>query len=430
MTIFGIIWIFLILWAFMKKDIKYMFAMLLLFMAFQSANVVNIDEVSVGPQIPTSAAFIVKALSCSGGKIRRHAGYSACVLFIFMIAATVVISCIHNGIFAEKLLYVAQLFIYMLCFLSMLYVKQHISGETIYRILRNITIFLLVTGIVQVLTTLGILPLRSILKVLIYNDTSDAVYFHRSYYRRVMSTFMEPSYYSGFLVGAFYYFLSIRKRWKDNYFLMGAILVELVWSMSTTGYVAFVIVGIVFILVQQQVKIRQKIAVLVVAGVGFLVVYFGFYNTLDNVIFSKMNSGSYLTRSNLNNAALRMYEASKLFGVGYKNVRGSSIVYSALAQLGIFGFGAYFIFNCYAAMPILPLRGNMYKYDPGDIGIRYAVLSAFVCQIIACPDLDLCTYWFWIYVMGISMRKNSEEGEAVSSKRELFAYREETVPHG
>lgn len=427
MTIFTIIWFGVVLWAFTRHNIRYMFAMTLLFMTFQCANVVEFGGMSVGPQILTSVAFVFKALSCSGGKIRRHTGYATCIFLMFIIATVVVISCVYNDIFVKKLLYIIQLFVYMLCFISMLYAKQYISGEVIYRILRNITTFLLVIGFVQVLTTMEILPLRSILKVLIYNDTNTTVYFHHNNYKRIMSTFMEPSYYSGLLVGAFYYFLSIKGKWKENYFLMGAILAELIWSMSTTGYVAFVVVGLVFILVQRQIKIRQKIVVLAIAGVAFLVVYFGLYGVLDNVIFSKIDSGSYLTRTNMNSAALKMYENSRFFGNGYKNVRGSSIVYSLLAELGLFGLLSYFAFNCYAALPILPLKKNMHKYNAGDLGIRYAVFAAFVCQLIACPDLDLCTYWFWIYAMGASMRKNSMTKESLIYKQELFAYRKDTI---
>ena len=34
---------------------------------------------------------------------------------------------------------------------------------------------------------------------------------------------------------------------------------------------------------------------------------------------------------------------------------------------------------------------------------KIGVFGAMTCQIIACPDLDLCTYWIWLYIFSLTL---------------------------
>lgn len=401
MTIFGIIWLIIVLCAFFKNNMRYMLFFTLLFMTFQCDHVIVIDKLGIGPQILTSVVFITKAVLSKGCVLRLRKGRTLLVMVSFLLFASIIVSCVYNGILADKILSIVPIFSYMFCFFAMMFFCNGITSEELYNILRWIIIFHLVMGIVQILTTIEILPLRPVLKVLFYNETDAAVYFQYSNYNRIMSTFMEPSYFSGILVGAFYYFLSIKEKWKENIILLAVTFIELILTKSSTAYGAFAIIGIVFILCQNRIKIQTKVLILIVATVAFAVVYFGFYNLLDAVIFSKSQSGSGIVRKNMNLHALRNFETSKWFGVGYGNIRGSSIIYSLLAETGIFGFTAYLFFNFVMFAPMIQKgRKVENKYNSDYIGIIFAVMGAFFCQIIACPDLDLCTYWFWIYVLG------------------------------
>ena len=131
------------------------------------------------------------------------------------------------------------------------------------------------------------------------------------------------------------------------------------------------------------------------AVLAFVVVYFTAYDLLDSVVFSKSESGSYFTRLNMNNSAIQMFKSSPVLGKGYKSIRGSSIIYSILGELGICGFLIYILFNLSIFLPIV--SKNFYKLSELNVGLRFSVMSACVCRIIACPDLDLCAYWFWLY---------------------------------
>lgn len=404
MTLFGILWFITVSWAFLKKDIKYMFALTLLYMTFQCDNVINIGGLSAGPQIVTSVAFIVKTLY--DARIRYHRKYRLPVFSALLLVAIAAASCMVNEIFDEKVLFLIQLLLYVLCFICILICAGQLEEEVIYRTVRCITVFLLAMGIIQIITTMNllpfktILPFRSLLQTLFYNDTGGAgyIFFYSSRYSRIASLFQKPSYFSVFLAGAFYYFLSHISRWGENIILMCFMILELLLTTSSTGYGAFLIMGILFILANDKVKVSWKIAILTAALLGFLFMYVGFYDLLDSVIFSKLESGSGRTRTRMNHTAIAAYESSKLWGVGYKNVRGSSIVYSLLGEMGIYGMAAYIIFNAVILWPAIVHKRKGRQLSEQNMGCRFAVASAIVCQVLACPDLDLCSYWFWVYV--------------------------------
>lgn len=401
MTLFGIAWLIVIAGCFIKKDIKYMLFITLLSMTFQCSNVIYLGGAGIGPGIITSLLFVIKVFIHEGGRIRYYKKDKILFFLLLFMVFTVILSSVLNQVFGLKIIYILQLIGYVLCFFCIHFVKYQLCSEDIYKILRAIIVFISLLGVIQFFTTIEILPLRKLLELLIYNDPSTDVVFHKFNYDRMMSTFMEPSYYAGFVVGAFYYLLSMKEKWKENAWILALLMIEIILTKSSTAYGAFFVVGIIFIIFAKNLNIKWKFIIIGIAIIGFLVVYFGFYNLLDAVIFSKDSTGSFSTRTRMNNEAFRAFESSKWYGLGYKNYRGSSIVYSLLAQLGVMGLTAYALFNLKIFAPLL----NRQKNSNFDIslsnGLRFAVFSAVICQIIACPDLDLCTYWFWLYCIGM-----------------------------
>lgn len=397
MTLFGVLWSVVALYCFTKRDIKYMLFITLLFMTFQCSNVLYLGGSGIGPGIITSLLFVVKVLLHERGKIHFFKKDIALVVLSILLFGVVIFSSTANNILEQRFVLIMQFLGYILCFISIHLVKYHLTNDEIYKILRNIIVFISVFGVIQFLTTIEILPFRSLLEQLVYNDPSTDVVFHKHNYSRVMSTFMEPSYYAGFVVGAFFYILSNKSKWRENYWLLLLLFLEVLMTKSSTAYGAFLIVGIIFIVFSKDINVKWKLIGVGLASVSFLVVYFGFYEVLDAVIFSKDSSGSFTTRTRWNNEAIRAFEGSKLYGVGYKNSRGSSIIYSLLAQLGVLGLSAYTLFNLKICAPLLNMFKKSGANEVHSNGLRFAVLVVVVCQIIACPDLDLCTYWFWVY---------------------------------
>lgn len=403
MTVFGLIWIVFIFYCFIKEDIIYMLFATLLFMTFQSCNVFTVNGTGIGPGVLTSIILIVKILTSQKFVIRKIELEKRVFLLAILLPTVAIISLVQNQIFGEMMPLLLQLIVYVMCFISIQFIKKDITQEHVYVIIRKLIVFHVIFAIIQFLTTIQILPLRPVLNVLFYNDPSTDVVFHRAYYPRVMSTFMEPSYFAGFLVGAFFFLLNQKEKWYKNCFLFLVIIIEILLTKSSTAYGACLIVGIVFVMTSKNFNLKQKIMICGLGIVGYLILYFCFYSLLDAVIFSKDTTGSYTTRLRFNNTALEAYRSSPIFGVGYKNCRGSSILYSLLGQLGIVGISAYVLFNIYVcgmrkfSKSILRMDYNMLKAS------KLGVFSVVVCQIISCPDLDLCAYWVWLFIYSITL---------------------------
>lgn len=406
MTIFGIVWCALLVECLIISNMEGLIFLTLLSSTLQCNNVFVIGNVSIGPQVVTSIVFLIKMIVNKRNfkvKIRRNAiGIQTCVITLFFITF---FSSILNNCIEKNFMRVVQLLIYLLCFLFMYDAGEKVRPEYVYSSLRRITIFLLIVGGVQLLITTGWLPRMSLIKEFIYNDSSSTVYFYHDNYFRVMSTYMEPSYFAGFLVGSFYYFLLYKTKRKENLVLLIAILSEIIFTFSSTAYGAFLLMGFVIIVASKDGKFRA--CILISGIVGFFVMYLGFYNILDTVIFSKMETGSGITRLYWNRAAQRAFESSPIYGVGYKMSRASSLFYTLLAETGILGLATYLFVNLQIILQVFSRRTQ--NYDSGYQGICIAVISVVVCQMIAIPDLDICTYWMWMNFLALSYAHRKEK---------------------
>lgn len=403
MYFFTVIWLGAVIYCFSKKDIRYMFTLTLLFMTFQCANVFRVGSMTIGPQVLTSFAFIIKSILLETKSIVIRKKYYPLYFLMLFLMVSILISEFTNKVFNDVLGMTIQLFIYILCFFAMLGYKKRMSDDDIYKAVRGVLVFVAIMGIVQLFTTMEILPLRKMLSMLFYNDNSYSVYFHHTNYKRMMSVFMEPSYFAGMAVGGVYYLLSIKEKWRTNYILIGILFIEILLSRSSTAYGCFLIMGVLFILLQKNISIKSKIVIFLIAVIGFLIIYRYFYGILDSVIFSKQDTGSYLTRTKLNNKAIREIKNNPYWGIGYKKIRASSLVYALSAQIGIIGFSIYMLINLYLAKPLFDFLKRKYHSIYQDASI-YAIISVVTCQLISSGDLDLCVYWFWLYVYAMHIK--------------------------
>lgn len=401
MTLFGCIWFCIIVWDFIKKPINNTVLLTILFMTFQSTNVLYVNGTGIGPGVLTSIVCILKIFLVQKFRIRRLNQPVGVFVASIIMLLIIYFSLVLNGTFGDSVLLFLQIAVYIICFMSIQFIRKVISQDLLYQSIRKIIAFHVIFGVIQILTTTNVLPLRPVLNILFYNDPSTDVVFHRAHYARVMSTFMEPSYYAGFLVGAFFFLMIHKEKIYQNKLLISAIIIEILLTQSSTAYGALLIVGLILILFSNSFTLKQKAIIIILGTVGFLVLYFGFYSLLDAVIFSKDQTGSYSTRVRMNTTALRAFYSSPLIGIGYKNCRGSSIVYSLLGEMGIIGLGIYFIFNIFVYLS--GIIGSKYA-DNILTASKFGVLATMICQIIACPDLDLCTYWVWLYIFSFALR--------------------------
>ena len=402
MTLFTLIWSACMLYGFTTMNA--MVVMTLLFMTFQCANVVSFGGITVGPQILTSMCLIVRFLIFSRFRVYKTKYNKLINVLLVVLVIEIIVSALYNNVISNNYLYILQLTTYVFCFVILRYSSMEFDEDLLYKILRGIIIFVAVVGILQWLATMNILPIKRILKVLFYNDDSMNIYFNENdYYHnsRVYSTFMEPSYLAGFSVGAFYYLLSLRERWKSNTLLFIILLIEIFLSTSSTAYAALVLVGVIFIVNARQISLTKKCTLIICAVIVFSVLYFQCYELLEKVLFNKWNSNSGVARRIMDNDALNAFYSSELLGVGYKCVRGSSVFYSMLGEIGIIGTALYTMTNAIIYIPIINNRLIRSELPNNYAAVLFGLLSAFVCLVIAVPDIDMCTYWFWMYCLAI-----------------------------
>jgi hypothetical protein len=189
---------------------------------------------------------------------------------------------------------------------------------------------------------------------------------------------------------------------------MIVILAELILTYSSTAYISFLLTGIIFVLINKNVDQNFKKVFIIIILMIFVVMYFFKYDILDYVIFSKLKSGSYIARFSWNKYAFNQFKKSILIGIGYKKVRGSSLVLSLLGELGIVGFIAYICFNTKIIVSPINVNGKINLSKNNELlPIVFAIISTVLCQLIAIPDLDFCVYWFWLYIYSMSIKNTT-----------------------
>ena len=363
-------------------------------MVLQSSNVIAVGNVFIGPQMFSCVALII--LFCIRNKRLIIQKPKICTVAMFMFIIFVGISMFFNRVLILNVLKYIQLVVYAVTVLIFKNLAKEFNDVEIYGCLKKITWFVLIMGIIQFLTTSDIMPGRQLMKILIYNDNSESCYYNYYGYYRVMSTFLEPSYCGCFLVGIFYYFLSCWKNSKKDLKLLVFIAIEIFGTLSSTAYGSLIIVGFIFLLFSSNKKVKRII--LPIGIVLSIFLYIVAYDILNQVIFSKTTSGSFITRYYWNLQAQKMFESSKYIGVGYKSVRASSMYYSLLAQVGIIGFVIYIFYNLLAIVTMIQKK-NRKRF--GYIGVRFSLLAVIVGQFIACPDFEFCVYWMFLYVLAL-----------------------------
>lgn len=401
MTIFGIIWILLLFYCF--SSVNRMISLTIVSAVFQCSNVLVIGDSGIGPQIITSIVCIIRICLSKKIEMEKLFKMESWIKCMFLLISIVILSSAINKTINNGLLKILQLFIYFLCFVLIYYSHNTIEEDTLYLLIRRLTIALIIIGFIQVLITSGILPRLSIINTLLYNDTGKYVYFYRDNYHRILSTFMEPSYYATYVVGAFYYFISIKEKRNENKLLISLLLIQIIFTFSSSAYGALAISGFLFYISSKERGVKFKM--ISYAIIGFIIMYFCFYDVLDSVIFSKNLSESNMARRAWNKAALKMYELSPVIGNGYKSSRASNVLLTLLAETGIIGLVSYIMTNFIIMLGLFRKKSkdNKQQHESYKSAIIMAIMSAVFTQIIAVPDLDICTYWMWLNIFAVQL---------------------------
>lgn len=410
MTLFGIVWLLLLFAAIVKSKKSMLVALVLISSTLQSSNVLVVNGQGIGPQIITSgvATLYFMAPQIRKMKLRVSKSFATTNKILILLLAYIVFDAVRTKTLGTNILRIFQLLIYVLCFFEMKNVGDTLDDEYVYCTLKKLSIFILLVGVFQVLATTNIIPRYWFIRDIFWNDSANApaiVQFMWPYgsYFRFFSTYMEPSYFVGFSIGALFYFFNYKKNRKKDLPLIAALALSTILSFSSSGYGALLITALLYIAFSKEGKI--KLYVLVGGTLGFAIIYFGFYNILDSVIFSKMQGGSAAARITWNLEALQAFRGSPVFGIGYKNCRASSMFYTILAELGVVGVVLYIGLILSIIWPAFTKRGQRLVGDE-QVGLIFAIIGVTATQMIAVPDFDICTFWMWMNFLGLIIGRN------------------------
>lgn len=385
MTLFGVVWILFLLYCLSKKRMYYMFYALVLSMILQCDNVFQIGSIGIGPQITTSIFFIIYYLITNQFffPIQRKNGLMLIGLGLLLLPILISLN-------SQNFIRILMLIFYIICSMVVVGVAKNITYDDLYDILYRITTIVLIIGFLQIPMTMGVIPKSWLLKTFIYNDVSSAQFyiFNSINYVRFFSTFQEPSYCAPFLIAMFFFFLESGKKTRVNNRICILLFLAIVFTFSSTAYGCFAILMLLWLFWSDNKKLKKYAApLLLVAILFFLTVG---HSIIDNVLINKMESGSGVTRSNWNKAALEAFYKNMLFGTGYKTARASSLFYCLLGELGVLGLIGYLLFN----IGLIVKKGQRLVRQESLM-----LLSGIVSMMIACPDLDLCSYWLIVYIV-------------------------------
>lgn len=400
LTLFGIIWIIAIIICFVNRRIKYLIALTLFSMILQCDNVLMLGDKGIGPQIVTSIFLILRSLIISKTH-NKISDYSIMFLFCILFISYLFFNIYIHEIFSETFMSVMQIFIYILCAYRLYIIRNSLSVMDFKFISYGIIIFIVLFSPIQYLCTLGFIP-RDILAPFFFNDTGEFIYFHHpEIYRRLLATFMEPSYCSTFIVGAFYFVFLLREKLSYSNIILMSLFVELILTTSSTGYGTFALMFVlysIFFLNKNMIKLIIPIAVLLT------IFYFMTKDTLlKDVIFNKADSESGVHRNSINERAMLNFSLESLYGVGYQQSRASSFAICMLAELGLVGTIIYLLFVLSLIFPVI--FHKKYFSNHFEIASRLFIFSIIIAQIVAIPDIQLSTFWFALYLIALSKDK-------------------------
>ena len=409
MTIFGIIWILIAIRLFFIKDIKPMILFTIIGMIMQCTNVIEFGKFACGPQLITSIIFIIKSIKYRVNDFKLNTFYKAYLIFLVYIVINMIV--VNQNLNVNNFVSFMMIAIYFLAAIRMQVVCMTINKEIFKKIIDVLTIIILIFGLYQLIIMIFNLERNNIIGTLFYNDLSkkSVIAYYTTEQVRFYSTFMEPSYLSGLLVGLFYYYLNLDTKTKKDYILIILLFISIILTFSTTAYL---LIACVFVLIfirnidriKKSKLLKNKKFYLMSIPITIIVLYLVLKsNVLDEVIFNKMSTGSGVTRNNWNNYAIEQFKTSPIFGVGFNSLRASSIMCDVLAELGLLGIIIYI-------NPFIYLAKNYFKSKNNNAynALTVMIIIMLGSQIIACPDLNLCSFWLVTYLYSLSIFDNKE----------------------
>ncbi|NLK22338.1 MAG: O-antigen ligase family protein [Epulopiscium sp.] len=268
------------------------------------------------------------------------------------------------------------------------------------------------------------------------------------YSGRVVGTFEDPNLYAFYLIMIFYISLWNSRIIRNKLASFGMILISgfsvilLVMTMSRSGWVAFGLSLVIFVLINIKHITKQSIgAVLVILCIVFIGVHIDYsihggkiVKTVMDRVENSLMQGEEVDRFQLTKAALKMGNDNFLFGIGKGNFPLNSYIYlgednvnyknqyiphntlvGTYAQQGIVGLVIFLILPLYILYKMFKSKRKQNLY-------MFPLLIGFLVQSFAINVENVRFVWFLLGLLlaGTELDKDIEINE--SKKRQGRSY--------
>lgn len=222
-------------------------------------------------------------------------------------------------------------------------------------------------------------------KILNYNTHYSQGYMQMlGHFKRVSSTFLEPSLAGACLVSflSFYIF-----KVKPTLIHTGSVVLFFVATILTTSSTIVVGFLVIFLLL---VFLKRKLWVIPVTFILILIATVFFPDYLSKVVVEKFSSISYIHRSLSNEISFKLLLDSYGLGVGLGSSRSSSFLFYLLSNVGVLGATA-FIFLVFSVWSKYFFRFRLLDNNQMPVFASFTVYLA--CKIASVPDLNDPFFW-------------------------------------
>lgn len=209
---------------------------------------------------------------------------------------------------------------------------------------------------------------------------------------------------------SFAYYISKMRLSKKDFGLLLLILLMTIQTFSATAYAAVAFAGIFSLFVSGRKKYLTIIAergILVVTAGLVGMTCFGLWGTVERLIINKSSTHSAYIRGLWNINAIQTFFDTYGIGLGYSNARGSSLLCTLPASLGLTGTVLFF----FSVVNLLFYRNtDMNGDDVEQRRFKLMFVTVLTAMFVAISVLDYSIFWMSFYLC-IMTKKNKIDKE-------------------
>jgi hypothetical protein len=216
---------------------------------------------------------------------------------------------------------------------------------------------------------------------------------------RIKSTFGEPSFFSAAVIPYLFLALQNKRKW-----LSVVLLFCLVFSTSTSSYIAFPFALIIYCLFQRKLNLSIALIILLFAG-AVATLYYVYPETFDSMFTDKVNAANdsgvihQETMQAMHETVQTFTFMNRLFGIGFGYFYGS-VFNNVLINTGWIGMAVFL----YAFLkPAILLHS-----DNEGLALKVAVATLLFLFYINVSELFLPTTWMFL---GLAYWRLDQQGQ-------------------